>query len=157
MFAQQVRNIGYVFDGKQIVPLDKKVKSGNVQPFQLSEKPLAENPSTTMTLPIKLRGQTIGVLAVRSKKGEREWTRSEINLLEAAADRAGLALENARLVESAQRRASRERSIGEISAKIGAVSDINSILQTAVEELGRKLSGATDVTFELDPDQMKHG
>jgi phosphatidate phosphatase APP1 len=57
-------------------------------------------------------------------------------------------------VESAQRRASRERSIGEISARIGAVSDIDSILQTAVEELGRKLSGATEVILELDPEQI---
>ncbi len=64
-------------------------------------------------------------------------------------------LKNARLVESAQRRASRERSIGEISAKIGAVSDFNSILQTAVEELGRKLSNAAEVTLEIDSNQMQ--
>ncbi len=113
-----------------------------------------EKSSSTITLPIKLRGQTIGILEVNSKTGKREWSRDEITLLEAAAERAALALENARLVESAQRRASRERSIGEISARIGSVSDIESILQTAVEELGRKLSSAAEVTLELDREQL---
>jgi hypothetical protein len=54
------------------------------------------------------------------------------------------------LIENAQRRAARERAIGDISSRIGAVSSIESILQTAVEELGRKLGGATEVTLEIN-------
>lgn len=73
-------------------------------------------------------------------------------MLEAAAERAALALETARLVEGAQRRAARERAIGDISAKIGAVSNLESILQTAVEELGRKIGGATEVALEISSD-----
>lgn len=153
-FAQQIRHTGFVYDGKQVLPLDKKLKREQIPSGIQMEKPTSQKPATTISLPIKLRGQVIGVLDVRAKGGEREWTRSEISLLEAAAERAGLALENARLVESAQRRAARERSIGEISARIGSVSDIDSILQTAVEELGRKLSSATEVTLELDPEQI---
>ncbi len=153
-FAQQVRHTGFVYDGKQVIPLDKKLKREEIPSgTQIGSQTIATS-STTVTLPIRLRGQTIGYLDVRSKRGDREWTRGEITLLEAAAERAGLALENARLVESAQRRASRERSIGEISAKIGAVSDIDSILQTAVEELGRKLSNAAEVVLEIDSEQM---
>jgi GAF domain-containing protein len=92
----------------------------------------------------------VGYLEVNSKKGSRQWTRDEITLLESAAERAALALENARLVESAQRRASRERAIGEISSRIGAVSDIDAIMQTAVEELGRRIGGTAEVTLELN-------
>jgi GAF domain-containing protein len=153
-FAQQVRYSGFVYDGKQVLPLDKKLKREQAPSgAQIGEHAIATSPAT-VTLPIKLRGQTIGYLDVRSKRGNREWTNGEITLLEAAAERAGLALENARLVESAQRRASRERSIGQISAKIGAVSDIDSILQTAVEELGRKLSNAAEVSLEIDSEQI---
>jgi GAF domain-containing protein len=153
-FAQQARHTGFLYDGKQVIPLDRRTKHGPIASGeQIGEQAIATSPST-ITLPIRLRGQTIGYLDVRSKRGDREWTRGEITLLEAAAERAGLALENARLVDSAQRRASRERSIGEISAKIGAVSDIDSILQTAVEELGRKLSNAAEVILEIDPEQM---
>ena len=153
-FAQQARHTGFVFDGKQVTPLDRKARRENIRPVIQTGKLSLEKSSSTITLPIKLRGQIIGVLEVNSKTGKREWSRDEITLLEAAAERAALALENARLVESAQRRASRERSIGEISARIGSVSDIESILQTAVEELGRKLSSATEVTLELDREQL---
>lgn len=153
-FVQQAKHTGFVFDGKQVIPLDSQIGREHVKPvFQTGNLSL-EKSSSTIAIPLKLRGQTIGVLDVRSKKGSREWTRDEIMLLEAAAERAALALENARLVESAQRRASRERSIGEISARIGAVSDIDSILQAAVEELGRKLSGATEVTLEINHDDQ---
>ena len=105
-FAQQVRHTGFVYDGKQVTPLDKKLKREQIPSgTQIGNQAIAT--SSTVTLPIRLRGQTIGYLDVRSKRGDREWTRGEIILLEAAAERAGLALENARLVESAQRRASR--------------------------------------------------
>jgi GAF domain-containing protein len=100
-------------------------------------------------MPIRLRGQTIGVLDVHPRNGSRQWTQDELAVVEAAADRAALALENARLVESAQRRAGRERAIGEISARVSAVSDRELILQTAVEELGRKI-GNTEVRIEID-------
>jgi GAF domain-containing protein len=153
-FAQQARHTGFVYDGKQVFPLDKKMKRESPAPGAQTGEQGISTSSSTVTLPIRLRGQTIGFLDVRSKRGDREWTRGEITLLEAAAERAGLALENARLVESAQRRAARERSIGEISAKIGSVSNVESILQTAVEELGRKLSNAAEVTLEIDSEQM---
>jgi len=53
-------------------------------------------------------------------------------------------------VESAQRRALRERAIGEISTKIGAVSDLDAIMQATVEELGRRIGGTTEVAIELN-------
>ena len=111
-----------------------------------------EKASATIAIPIKFRGQTVGVLDVRSKNGQRHWKQDEIAMLEAAAERAALALENARLVEGAQRRAARERAIGDISTRIGAVSNLEAILQTAVEELGRKIGGATEVTLEIGSD-----
>jgi len=87
---------------------------------------------------------------VKSKSGNRKWTQDDITLLEAAAERTALALENSRLVETSQKRASRERTIGEISSKIGAVSNLEAIMQAAVEELGRKIGGAAEVILELD-------
>jgi GAF domain-containing protein len=154
-FARQVRQTGFVYDGKRVMALDAnrqpEQKRNIVQTGRLS----LEKVSPTIAIPIKLRGQTIGMLDVRSKTGQREWTQDEVTLLEAAAERAALALENARLVESAQRRAARERAIGEISSKIGTYGDMNSILQSAVEELGRRIGGATEVTIELGDDDMK--
>jgi GAF domain-containing protein len=148
-FVQQERHNGYVFNGKQVQLLEGQFKRDYVKPNLQTGSLSLEKVSETIAVPIKLRGQTIGFLDIRSQRGERAWTRDEIALLEAAAERAALALENARLVESAQRRAARERAIGDISTKIGAVNSFEYILQTAVEELGRKIGGATEVTLEI--------
>ena len=156
-FASQAKPTGFLFDGKQIVPLDsnqrREPSKTTIQTGSLS----LDKASVTVAISIKFRGQAIGVLEVRSKNGQRFWKQDEIAMLEAAAERAAFALENARLVENAQRRAARERAIGDISARIGAVSNLESILQTAVEELGRKLGGATEVTLEIGHDGKQNG
>jgi len=152
-YARQTKHTGFVFDGKQAVPLPDSARRAPIEAVTQTDSLSPERAPSTVAVPIKLRGQTIGVLDVRSKKGQREWTAQEITLLEAAAERAALALENARLLESSQRSAARERSIGEISSRIGAVSDIDAIMRTAVEELGRKVGGATEVTLELDTEE----
>jgi GAF domain-containing protein len=151
-FARQVKPNGFLFDGKQVLPLDNNPRREPIKAVIQTGSLSLEKASATIAIPIKLRGQTVGVLDVRSKKGQRHWKPDEVAMLEAAAERAALALENARLVESAQRRAARERAIGDISTRIGAVGNLESILQTAVEELGRKIGGATEVTLEIGSD-----
>jgi GAF domain-containing protein len=150
-FARQAKTRGFIFDGKHVVPLDSNAKRESIKAVTQTGSLVREKKSGMVAIPIKLRGQTIGVLDVRAKNGQRPWKPEEISMLEAAAERAALALENARLIESAQRRASRERAIGDIASRIGAVSNLESILQTAVEELGRKIGGAAEVTLEINP------
>lgn len=154
-FAGQAKTRGFLFDGKHVVALDNSSKRDPIKAVIQTGSLSREKISGTIAVPIKLRGQTIGVLDVRSKKGQRPWKPDEIAMLEAAAERAALALENARLIESAQRRAARERAIGDISSRIGAVSNLESILQTAVEELGRKIGGAAEVTLEINTDDTQ--
>lgn len=148
-FSRQARQNGFTFDGRQVAPLLSPGKSERARHIAQTGRLSLEKASANITVPIRLRGQTIGLLEAKPKKGHREWTDDEIALLEAAADRAAFALENARLVETAQRRASRERAIGEIAAKIGTVSERNLILQAAVESLGRKI-GNSEIIIEMD-------
>jgi GAF domain-containing protein len=158
-FALQVKSPGYLFDGEKTIALASTANTQQVKSLpQTGRLSLLEQGTNEIGYPIKLRGKTIGILNVKPKQGNRQWTKDELVLLEAAAERAALALENARLVESAQRRAARERAIGDISVKIGAVSGLEAILQTAVEELGRKIGGSTEVIFEFGDveDQTGH-
>ena len=141
-FARQAKARGFIFDGKYVVAMDSNTKRESIKAVIQTGSLSREKASASVAVPIKLRGQTIGVLDVRAKNGQRSWKLDEIALLEAAAERAALALENARLIETAQKRAARERAIGDISNRIGAVSSLESILQTAVEELGRVLPGS---------------
>jgi len=107
----------------------------------------------TIAVPVKLRGQTIGVLNIKAPTKDRKWNKDEINLARAISDRLALALDNARLLHESQRRAAKEAKIGEVSAKISASINMRNVLQTAVEELGRALPGSEVVIqFDNGPD-----
>ena len=95
---------------------------------------------SSMIAPIKLRGEVIGALGLENEG--REWSEDEQVLIRAVTDQLGLALENARLLEDSQRRAARERLIGEISSRLRMSSDVETVLQRTVQELGQVL-GAT--------------
>jgi GAF domain-containing protein len=96
----------------------------------------------TLLVPLMILNQVIGVVGLEQDDPNYKWTEEDIATVEAAANRAALSLENARLIEEAQRRASKERTIGEISAKIGGLVDIDNILQTTIQELSRTLPDA---------------
>jgi GAF domain-containing protein len=95
----------------------------------------------TLSLPIKLRGEVIGSVDVRAP-GNHPWDQDELEIVTAIIERAAIAMENARLLAESQKRAAKERIIGEISAKISMQSEINELLRTAAQELGQNLPGA---------------
>jgi len=97
---------------------------------------------TTVAVPVKLRGEVIGILHIESNDPSREWQTDEVSLVEAVAERAAFAMENARLFQDARRRASKERLISEATANISSALDLENILQTTASELERVLSGS---------------
>ncbi len=103
-------------------------------------------PKTSIAIPIKLRDQVLGVLDLQFEIGQL--SPNSIELLEFAASRLALALDNARLLEEIQSRASRERLVSEISAKVRAESDVEKVLQTVAAELGHSF-GVSDVLVQL--------
>mgnify|MGYP006305396647 FL=1 len=63
-------------------------------------------------------------------------------MLDTVADQLGQALESARLYQETQRRARQEHLAREITEKVRAASDVETIAQVAMEELARALGGA---------------
>ena len=106
----------------------------------------ASRDTTSLAVPIKLRGQTLGVLNLKFLT--ETVSQETVVLIEGLADRLALALENARLIEQVQRQAERERQVGQIAGKVRATTDIDSILRTAVQELGRSL-GVSQAVIQL--------
>ena len=148
-FASQRRNPGYLYNISGSKPIIKKQESIEIQQAIQSGKPTIsqEKTQSRLSVPIKLRGQVIGVLNIQSGS-THSWEDDEIDIATAVADRVGLAVENARLLEDSQSRAARERTISEITSKIGSSINIRNVLQTAVEELGHILPGS-DVIIQL--------
>lgn len=73
---------------------------------------------------------------------------SALRLYEMLSDQASVALERARLLEEAQRRAEHERLVSEITAKVRRPLDIDAILRTTMRELGTAL-GASEGLVRL--------
>jgi GAF domain-containing protein/HAMP domain-containing protein len=116
----------------------------------LSETAQKENGS--LNLPINLRGQKIGELKIDANE-KHKWNQDDIDIASAIIERAAIALENARLLEEAQRRAAREFATSEVANKISSSTNIDTILRSTVEELGRKIPGA-QVAFEISSESQ---
>ena len=95
-----------------------------------------------VAIPIKLRGEVIGILHIESNDPTKVWHQDEISLVQAVAERAAFAMENARLFQDARRRAAKERLISEATSRISGALSIENILHTTAEELERVLGGS---------------
>ena len=137
-WVESIRALGYRYDGIRAEPIKESDGSSATQ-------------KKVQSIPIRLRGRTIGNLKIRLAEGTPEWTEDDHAIAEATAERAALALEGARLLEEAKRRATREAFLSEMAAKLGASFRLDSILRDTVEELGQTLENST-VSFQLiDP------
>ena len=77
---------------------------------------------------------------LRKADDDSEWTRDEITLMENLTRQLGLTLESAQHYRDTQRRALREQMTTEITARIRETLDIDTVLQTAIREIGDKLN-----------------
>jgi len=139
------RAVGYRYDNVRLEPVgsippeaQQALAAGRV--FTSGNGAGPSKTGHSAYLPVRLRGQTLGVISVNFQGGAPP--ERSLRMLEQAADRLGTALENVRLLEDSLRRASKERLISDITARIGSSISVQNVLQTAVEELGRALPGS---------------
>jgi GAF domain-containing protein len=141
---------GYRFDNIRLQPItdvstlgDQALQSGTT----LVEPAKGDSSSSNqVAIPIKLRGQTIGVVTANLKDGYSPIT---ISTLELAIERLALSLESARLYEEARLRADRERTIAQVTSNISSATEFDAILRTTVEEVGRSLGDSTEVSIQI--------
>jgi GAF domain-containing protein len=138
----QEESIGYQIAENKLKSLSKPVASAQIKKALAGKETVKEDgENATLAIPIRLRDQIIGVVNIRVPD-EHEWDPDEVDVAEAVAERLSLALEASLLLKSTQRQAEIERITADISTKIGATTQFNSILRTAAEELSRVLGGS---------------
>ena len=98
---------------------------------------VTERQTIPVAVPIWLKSELLGV--IEWEIPEQEFDRNRILLAEDLASRLATSLDNARLVQETQRSANRERILNQISSQITGQTNIDSILQTAVREVGQAL------------------
>lgn len=121
------------YDPQQILADDTDILSNVVNQGQMTIK---EN---QLAIPIKERGQIIGVIRAQKETGIKNWSQDEINLINNLTDQLEVALESARLYKDTQLLAEQERLVGEITSRIRETLDIDTILKVAAQEIGEKL------------------
>lgn len=142
----RIKNTGYRFDNIRIEPIQQVSTVGS----EALEKGTTINSNGNDTIreiaiPIKLRGQTVGVVNAKLRDGSNEGT---VSTLELAIERLASALESARLFEEASVRADREQAISQITSAISSSSEYETILRTTVREIGNALTD-TEVSIHI--------
>ncbi len=116
-----------------------------------------QNP-TALVAPIKLRDVSIGNLQLHSLDPNREWSESELTIINAVIDQVAQAAENMRLLNETQEQASRERLIGQISNRLRSAPNIETLMKIGVEEVSRVIDPArTFVHFGIASELVEQG
>lgn len=139
-FTRTSKLEGIRHTGAKSTLLYKKSGKGKDESDSDKNQLKAQGRGAVLSLPIKLRGEVIGSVDVRSPENRR-WDQDELDIVTAIIERSAIAMENARLLADSQKLAAKERTIGEISARISAQSEVDELLKTATQELGRTLPG----------------
>jgi len=149
-------SLGYLMSDNKLIPLEKPLTASYIQQAIADKETVKENGETaTLAVPIRLRGEVIGVIDIHVTE-EHEWEQDEVDITEAIAERLSLALESAMLLKSTERRAEIERVTADISGKISASTQFDSILRIAAEELSR-VFGGSEVLVQVQPPESSNG
>lgn len=143
---------GYRFASGASAPLQEPLDLGEAarvsEEGKIYQREGAQNNGMAeLAIPVKLRGEVIGILHISTPKKPR-WTDDDIDIAEAVAERLALSMENARLFQASANRATRERIASDISSKIGGNIRTENILQTTAQELSQALGGS-DVLIQM--------
>jgi GAF domain-containing protein/HAMP domain-containing protein len=154
LLHEGLNTVGYMslVEG-QTSPVSEKASPGFLQAIQTGQNVL-ENDDTVLHLPVKVRGQSIGAIRMERPEGSGRWTPQAISMADALSLQLGAALESARLYSDTRKRAEREFLISEITSKLGSSIRLDSILRTAVEELGHAL-GDSEIILQVGNQTQK--
>ncbi len=105
----------------------------------------------SVVAPVTLAGKAIGTLQLHQLEGQdgaQQFTDEDLAIIETVLDQVAQAAENLRLFEETRERAGREQAIREITDKLRAAPNIDTLLETAARELGQRL-GVRHTVLEL--------
>lgn len=103
-------------------------------------------------IPLRSGDRIVGqVVVLRTVPGP--FSDADLRLYEALGDQASVALERVRLLEETQRLVSREQVIGQVATRVRETLDMDTMLQTAIQEIGEAL-GMAAVEVRMYDSQM---
>jgi GAF domain-containing protein len=140
--------IGYLATPPATVQINAETLEINIEKAFETGDIIIGSDNLTITVPVKVRGLTIGAIRLKKNEIAEAWTQEETNLAIALSEQLSGALESARLYRESQQRAARESLVSDISARISTYSNMETIMRETVQELGQTIGNAS-VTFQV--------
>jgi GAF domain-containing protein/DNA-binding response OmpR family regulator len=120
--------------------------------LELGVTPIGVQPKSFLGVPILSGDDAIGVIALENSAQEDFFNERHIALLTTLAANVGVAIQNARLYEEAQRSASETAALAEIGREISATLDLDQLLHN-IATRAREMMSARDIVIRLlEPD-----
>jgi GAF domain-containing protein len=94
---------------------------------------------TQVFIPMSARGELLGMIMLNISDPERRFGEDDLRLMDQISLQITTAIDVARVFDQLERRARRERQISEITTKVRSSTNVDIILQTAVQELAEAL------------------
>jgi len=129
-------DVGYRSDEQGVTSIGRVATTPESEP----EIEQAASDLPELTLPITIHDQVLGTIQAHKADGDEAWTAGEIALMQALGEQLSVALESARLYQDTQQRAARDRLLGDVTARVRETLDVDTVLQTAVREIGEALN-----------------
>jgi PAS domain S-box-containing protein len=104
-----------------------------------------------LRVPLNTASQTLGYVVIWESRVERTWTEAEIRICQTLANQAAVALENAQLYETMQRRTIEQAALLEASRAISSTLDLPTMLQQLAEQMGRAIDATSAYICEWSP------
>jgi GAF domain-containing protein len=145
---QAGRALGFYSNARATAPAGDLWQPEMKSALQTGSTTRDEGDARRLAVPVKVRGEVIGVIDFSKSAKGSAWTAEEIALTESLTEQLGTALESARLYQDTQRRAAREQIIGQITSRMRATLDVETVLETALNEIHRAME-LDEVTIHL--------
>jgi GAF domain-containing protein/HAMP domain-containing protein len=107
-----------------------------------------------LNLPLVLHGQSLGEIKLRRHPDSPHWSTEDCAVAKQIVNQIVLSLENARLLEENRRRAMNEALVSQITDKTQGLLDVDTVIKTAAQEIGRSL-GLARVQIRLENDSSE--
>jgi GAF domain-containing protein len=100
--------------------------------------------------PLGVHGRLVGSVEAHKYAEQGEWSSGERELMQTVVEQLGAALENARLYEEAQFRASGDRLVADVTGRIRETLQLDTVMRTVAEEVYHAL-GLDEIVVHLVP------
>lgn len=152
--SQEAFNVVAVWGEESQVPVNTKLPVSDESPMwaalqkrQIVPGQIDDMIQSALFVPLYVSGQAIGTLNVGIKE-QQEFNDRDENLLRQIAAMVGSTIENLRFLENEQARAQREQVLRQVTQRIRSSADVETIMRTAVQEIGRTLGRRTYIQLD---------